>query len=95
MKEIRAKIRLYNLTPQDLGIAIEDSKIVSKKERKKSSDGMAGKTVKKTRGRTIPPRNSDGMGNFWTGRGKTPPWVSNLIANGRTLDSLLIRHGQD
>lgn len=50
------------------------------------------KTKKSTVKRTVAPRysNPNDKNQTWTGRGKQPRWVVDLLATGKTLDDLLI-----
>lgn len=38
----------------------------------------------------VAPKYRDGSGNEWTGRGLQPRWLKAAVANGKTLESLLI-----
>jgi len=44
----------------------------------------------KTKGGKVPAKYSDGNGNFWTGRGVKPKWLSEALEAGLALESFLI-----
>ncbi|GAA5013431.1 H-NS histone family protein [Acinetobacter puyangensis] len=50
------------------------------------------KTKKSTVKRTVAPRyrNPKNSNETWTGRGKQPRWVVNALAEGKSIDDLLI-----
>ncbi len=49
---------------------------------------MAGK---KAVSRKVPVRYRDSAGNTWTGRGKRPGWLTQALANGKSMEDFLIR----
>lgn len=49
----------------------------------------AGKKVPAAR--KVPVRYRDSAGNTWTGRGKRPGWLTQALANGKSMDDFLIR----
>lgn len=53
--------------------------------------GTAPKTTRRSRGK-VPPkyRNPNNAEQTWTGRGKQPVWVRELLAQGRSLESFTI-----
>ncbi|MFJ5381042.1 H-NS family nucleoid-associated regulatory protein [Cupriavidus sp. CER94] len=51
--------------------------------------GVAGK--KATTARKVPVRYRDSAGNTWTGRGKRPGWLTQALANGKSMEDFLIR----
>ena len=55
--------------------------------------GFGGKAAvgKKAVSRKVPVRYRDGAGNTWTGRGKRPGWLTQALANGKSLEEFLIR----
>ncbi|AZG16216.1 MULTISPECIES: H-NS histone family protein [Cupriavidus] len=41
--------------------------------------------------RKVPVRYRDSAGNTWTGRGKRPGWLTQALANGKSMEDFLIR----
>lgn len=46
---------------------------------------------KKTANRKVPVRYRDNAGNTWTGRGKRPGWLTQALAQGKSVEDFLIR----
>ena len=69
IEEVRTKIRVYNITPKDLGI----------------SDKHPGKMTAH-----VPTKYR--LGNdSWTGRGRQPKFILDHLAQGGSLEDLLVR----
>lgn len=52
----------------------------------------SGKAVaSKKAARKVPVRYRDSAGNTWTGRGKRPGWLTQALANGKSVEDFLIR----
>lgn len=93
IKEIKRLISVFDLTASDLGLDLKRQAGGSKGlGGTKSTLGASSKRrVKKTdRRKTVPPKYRDENGNTWTGRGKSPRWVSLALESGKSLESLLI-----
>ncbi len=86
-REVRRLISLYNLTAADVGFTEMSPAVGNAKG--KSSKGVKKAKAERTR-RPVPVKFSDGRGNTWTGRGKSPSWVKRAIESGATLESLRI-----
>ncbi len=93
VKSIKAQIKSYNITAQDLGL---DMPPKSRTSRKKGASKVKGlKTGIRSRRSSVKveAKYRDGRGNSWTGRGKTPLWLRDALASGSTLDMFLVRDG--
>lgn len=88
LKTIKRQITEYGITAEELGF---NSKSTVSKGRKDAKASKAPKKKRANSGVKVPPKYRDHMGNTWTGRGKTPRWVTEALAAGQSLDSLLIR----
>ncbi len=69
---IREAIKLYNLTPEDLGFSSASSGSASP-GRSRSKSGRE-------------PKFSDGSGNVWSGRGPRPRWLKDALSKGAKLE---------
>lgn len=65
----------------DHGLTVED--LFGKTGAVKAKSAIAGRTV-------APKYRDQQTGNTWTGRGLTPKWINEAIANGKSLDSFKI-----
>lgn len=53
--------------------------------------GAAPKTTRRSSGKVAPKyRNPNNASQTWTGRGKQPIWVREILAQGRSLESIAI-----
>lgn len=84
LKHIKRQIADYGISAEDLGFG---SKSANKKvtTKKRSQNRKTPRT-----GAKVPPKYRDQSGNTWTGRGKTPKWVTAAIESGMSLESLRI-----
>jgi DNA-binding protein H-NS len=73
---IKVAIQTYQLTADDLGLAL-----------KAASAPRAAKGRKATR-TTRAAAYRDADGNTWSGRGRRPAWLNAALAAGKTLDDL-------
>lgn len=48
-------------------------------------------TTKRSSGRKVAAKYSDGKGNTWSGRGLKPKWLASALGTGATLESFLIK----
>lgn len=77
LDELKAKIKLYNFTPSELGFLPENKfKVVPSSEPKV--------------GNKVAPKYAQGD-NTWTGRGRKPKWVQDHLDKGGLIDDLLIK----
>lgn len=74
--EIKAKILLCGITAADLGLS---ASVVADTTSKDSKTSRAPAAVKY--------RNGE---HTWTGRGRKPAWLEELIKNGRSMDDFLV-----
>lgn len=74
IEDCRAKIRTYNLSARDLGLA------AGEKTAKRTGPGLGGKVAPKY-------RNGE---QEWTGRGKKPIWVRDIEASGGNIEAYRI-----
>jgi len=91
INDIKRQISLYGLTARDLGLlgassSAKGTVVATDKTGNQKRRSGAPRAAK----RSVPPKYHDGLGNFWTGRGKRPRWVTEALANGRSIDSLLM-----
>lgn len=76
VKEIRELIRAFDITPRELGFV-----------------GAEG-GIRRARGAsTVKPKYANPMNpsETWSGRGRAPTWVKELLDQGYTMDDLLIK----
>lgn len=76
--DIKNKMRLYNLTIKDLGY---DFPVGGDTKDRGTKDGRS----------SVVPKYRGPNGEEWAGRGKTPGWLTKLIAEGRSIDEFLIK----
>ncbi|MCU0999643.1 H-NS histone family protein [Stenotrophomonas maltophilia] len=87
---MRAKINKY---VKDHGYTIDElygTSVIAPSEaaRKRANRRPARSTVPKTAPKY---RNPAVRGQTWSGRGRQPRWIAELVANGRSLSDLLIK----
>jgi len=80
IQEIKSKIKEFNLTAKDLGLATRKTK------KQKVTDGEKPKSEIPAKYRN--PKNKE---QTWTGRGRKPLWVQELLDSGKSLESILIK----
>jgi DNA-binding protein H-NS len=87
---IREAIAQYGITPDELfGSA-------PRKTRGPGRKSAATKPAKKTKRAASGARQAkyrDENGNTWSGRGRRPVWLTEALANGKTLDQLQVTTG--
>lgn len=83
--EIRRQIKLYGLTPQDLGFDVPRTP-----EPDTSSEHSAEKP--KDLRSEVKPKYKGPNGELWSGRGNTPAWLQKLLKLGANKDDFLIKH---
>ena len=91
VQDILAKMAAFGITVKDLQSGKGKSK-VGRAAKGKTGAAKSVKTPKAARKASNPvaPKYRGPNGETWTGRGLTPKWLSNLIAQGRAKDSFLI-----
>lgn len=72
VERIKEAIKVYNLTPQDLGF-----------ESPSRAAAPGGRSRSKS---TRAPKYSDGSGNVWSGRGPRPRWLKEALSKGAKLE---------
>lgn len=88
IKQVKALVKQFNLSPADLGFSGGISSLPSPK--RLSAKGKVRRSVAARPRSPVAPKYSDGNGNFWSGRGKQPKWLVTALAAGRSLDSFRI-----
>jgi len=86
---IREAIDFYGLTSDQLfGQKSRKNKVAkaAKATRRAPAKAAAPRTPTK-----LPAKYSDGAGNEWTGRGSTPRWLQQAIAEGKSKDDFAIK----
>ncbi|MRD55499.1 H-NS histone family protein [Betaproteobacteria bacterium LSUCC0115] len=90
VRTIKKQIAEYHISAEDLGFGDQLGSPSDKRRKgRKIESKKVSRTAKKPSGK-VPPKYQDGYGNTWTGRGKTPRWVSDAVDRGATLESLRI-----
>lgn len=76
IKEMRELIRAFDITPRELGFTVFEGGA-------RRARGMS----------TVKPKYANPMNpsETWSGRGRTPAWVKELLDQGYTMDDLLIK----
>jgi DNA-binding protein H-NS len=83
LKELRETIQLYGFNEVDLGFSSTPKPNL--KEPGKDRKNKVLKTKRK-----LLPKYEDSHGNTWTGRGKTPRWLAEALANGANIDQFRV-----
>lgn len=78
IEEMKRKIRLFNITAEELGFAVKT---------KTKADGSGGAPDGRS---NVEMKYRGKQGQEWSGRGKKPKWVLDHIAEGGSLDDLTI-----
>jgi len=90
--KIKDAIAHYGLTASDLGLSARAPKTPTspttgrpgRKPRRKLGAKAAGKPVRAA-------KYTDGQGRTWSGMGKRPDWFKAALAEGKTLEALLVK----
>jgi DNA-binding protein H-NS len=79
IKQLRALLKKYRLSPADVKIALNGSARASR--------------ASKLKGQKVKPkyRNPDKRSETWTGRGRMPLWMVALVRKGKKRDDFLIK----
>jgi DNA-binding protein H-NS len=96
IKAIKKQIADYGITATDLGFSGLSN---PSKKNGKSGRALLSKRKKSPKRpnkesgtrKTVAPKYRDEAGNTWSGRGKTPRWLSSALSSGLTIDSFLIK----
>jgi DNA-binding protein H-NS len=88
---VTSRMEEFRQLARDAGFVVTLTKIgeeASRRGRRRSQEGTEGED----RRHEVPPkyRNPDNSAETWAGRGRKPKWVEEKLAQGRTLDDLLI-----
>lgn len=75
IEEIKAKIKLYGITSEDIGLAINEN---------------TSRQVKKQKA-TVPTKyHNPETGDEWSGRGSSPKWIVEAVNNGKRREDFLV-----
>lgn len=83
--ELKAKIAAFGLTAADLGLTVTPVVQSAHVPRTRSAGGSRKDRAAPGTGK-IPPKYGDNAGNYWTGRGKKPGWVTAIESAGGSMD---------
>lgn len=87
VQDIRAKMAAFGITIKDL-----QAVAATKKGRPKvAAAGKASTGRSKRAGIAVAAKYKGPNGETWTGRGLTPRWMADLLAQGRTKEEFLIQ----
>jgi DNA-binding protein H-NS len=53
--------------------------------------GFTNRSKKQKNTEPIPPKYKNKKGETWSGRGRQPQWIKDIIASGKSIESFLIR----
>ena len=91
LKAIKKQIAEFGITAEELGFLSAAGAKRGPKAGAKAAKGRKPRAKRANAGVKVPPKYKDSAtGNTWTGRGKMPKWVSQALASGRSLESMLI-----
>ena len=91
LKTIKKQIAEYGITAEELGFSSAAGTKRGPKAGTKATKGRKPRAKRANAGVKVPPKYKDSAtGNTWTGLGKMPKWVSQALASGRSLESMLI-----
>jgi DNA-binding protein H-NS len=91
LKSIKKQIAEYGIKAEELGFSGAADTKRGPKAGAKAAKGRKPRAKRANAGVKVPPKYKDSVtGNTWTGRGKMPKWVSQALASGRSLESMLI-----
>jgi len=84
-----ANIKKVKALMQELGITVADitsaSGVTTARRQRKTP------AKRSTTGRRVPVKYQDGQGHSWSGRGKTPRWLVDAEATGKTREQFLVK----
>jgi DNA-binding protein H-NS len=93
VKEIVAKIKAFEIPLKEIEAALNDAPSKARRGRPPKTQGASSPKVAakaKKEKKPVAIKYQDGNGNTWTGRGRTPKWVTAAIENGVTLESFQV-----
>lgn len=91
LADLRERIQLYALTAEELGFTVQAPKRVPMAK----TVPVSGSPAKAADGRSVVQTKYIGPnGERWSGRGKTPAWLSEQIALGRTKEDFSVSRSQ-
>lgn len=86
IEDIRAMMRAFGITHADLSRA--DRKAPRKKV---SRTALKSKQGVQTRRKSVPVKYAGPAGQVWSGRGRTPVWLRELIDQGQKAEQYLVK----
>lgn len=93
IKQIVGEMRELNISPEDIADAFGQRPGAGRSQHTSPAKSAA----KSKAGKLVPPKYKNPQtGETWTGRGRTPRWLSELEADGASRDDFLIeQEGKD
>lgn len=89
VERVRALMKKLGVEVSDLAAAP-----AAQRARKAGARKAAPRKVGKKTGATVPPKYRDPeTGDTWTGRGRTPVWMTRRLEQGKSRDDFLIQAG--